>query len=61
MFDKDGSGTISPDEIKEVLGGGSGMDETAIDKIIKEVDENDDGEIQFEEFCHMMQKLAADQ
>ena len=58
LFDKDSSGTISADEIKEVLGGGSGMDESSIDKIIREVDENGDGEIQFEEFCHMMSKLA---
>lgn len=29
-----------------------------IDDIIKEVDENGDGEIQFEEFEHMMKKLA---
>jgi Ca2+-binding EF-hand superfamily protein len=59
MFDKDGSGTISPEEIKEVLGhAGSGLTNKVIDEIIKEVDENGDGEIQFEEFVHMMRKLA---
>jgi len=45
MFDKDGSGTISPDEIKEVLGFDSSISQDALDKIIKEVDENGDGEI----------------
>ena len=45
MFDKDGSGTISPDEIKEVLGFDSTISKEEIDKIIAEVDENNDGEI----------------
>ena len=58
MFDKDGSGTITKDEIKEVLGFDSSIDMKLIDNIIKEVDENGDGEIQFDEFCHMMKKLA---
>jgi Ca2+-binding EF-hand superfamily protein len=26
--------------------------------IIEEVDENGNGEIEFDEFCHMMQKLS---
>ena len=44
LFDKDNSGTISPEEIKEVLG----IDEQnagTIDKLIAEIDENGDGEI----------------
>ena len=45
MFDKDGSGTISADEIRNVLGSGSTLTEDAIEDIIKEVDENGDGEI----------------
>jgi len=57
LFDKDGNGTISPDEIKEVLGFGEG-DTEMIDKLIEEVDENKDGEIQFEEFCAMMKQLT---
>ena len=57
MFDKDGNGTISPDEIREVLGGNTSN--KVIEDIIKEVDENGDGEIQFEEFVHMMKKLAS--
>jgi len=29
-----------------------------IEEIIREVDENGDGEIQFEEFVHMMKKIT---
>lgn len=63
MFDKvqknlfnlqDGSGSISPEEIKAVLGG----QDKHIDQIIKEVDVNGDGEISFEEFSEMMKKLT---
>ena len=34
------------------------MSNKALDDIIKEVDENGDGVIQYEEFVHMMRKLA---
>ena len=58
MFDKDNSGALSPEEIKDVLCFDSTVDPKEIDKIIAEVDENGDGEIQFDEFCNMMQKFA---
>ena len=45
MFDKDGSGALSPDEIKDVLCFDSSVDPSEIDKIIAQVDENGDGEI----------------
>lgn len=45
MFDKDKSGTITADEIKEVLGFDSSLSSKALDDIIKEVDENGDGVI----------------
>ena len=35
MFDKDGSGTISSSEIKEVLGFGKTMSEEAVNEVIK--------------------------
>ena len=54
MFDKDNSGALSPDEIKEVLCFDSSVDPSEVDQIIAEVDENGDGEIQFDEFCNMM-------
>lgn len=60
MFDKDGSGIISADEIRDVLtfGGTSSLSASAVDQIIKQVDENGDGEISFEEFVTMMKKLG---
>jgi calcium-dependent protein kinase len=45
MFDKDGSGSLSADEIKAVLCFDSTVDPSEIDQIIAEVDENGDGEI----------------
>lgn len=58
MFDKDGSGLITKDEIKEVLSVGAGIDESAINEVIRQVDENGDGEISFEEFCLMMKNIS---
>ena len=60
MFDKDGSGIISADEIREVLqfGGSDPMSAQAIEAVIKQVDENGDGEISFEEFVAMMKTLS---
>ena len=55
---QDNSGTISPEEIKEVLGFGTNVSHKIIDDIMKEVDENGDGQIQFEEFVHMMKRLV---
>ena len=60
MFDKDGSGSLSPEEIKDVLCFDSSVDPSLVDKLIAEVDENGDGEVQFDEFCKMMKKLSDD-
>jgi len=57
MFDKDGSGMISTEEIKQVLSFGKNLDDQAVTEIIKQVDENGDGEISFEEFSKMMRKF----
>ena len=54
-FDRDGNGTISPDEIKAVLGGSLGDD--TVSDIINQVDDNKDGEIQFDEFCKLMKSM----
>lgn len=43
IFDKDNSGTISPDEIREVLGGAAALSDEVVSSIIKQVDENGDG------------------
>jgi len=57
MFDKDGSGAISHEEIKLALGIGD-QDDEILGKLLNEIDENNDGEIQFDEFCNMMQRLT---
>jgi len=61
MFDKDNSGMISADEIREVLcfGGQNALSVEAVDAIIKQVDENGDGDIEFSEFVTMMTGLDA--
>ena len=60
LFDKDGSGTISASEVREVLGVGKNIDEKVWNDIVMEVDANGDGEISFSEFKTMMQKLLID-
>jgi calcium-dependent protein kinase len=43
MFDKDGSGYISSEEIKEILGFGKTLSEEAVNEVIRQVDANGDG------------------
>ena len=50
LFDKDNSGKLSIEEIKNVFGG----DEESWKKIFEEVDINKDGEVDFEEFKVLM-------
>lgn len=57
MFDKDGSGGISANEVKEVLGVGTNISDEHWKDIIMEVDLNGDGEITLDEFIKMMYKL----
>jgi calcium-dependent protein kinase len=57
MFDKDGNGKISTDEIKSFLG--NTLDKTALEAIVKEVDANGDGEISLVEFKEMMLKFLS--
>jgi len=59
MFDKDGSGFISSEEIKEILSFGKSVSDHAVNEIVKQVDANGDGQISFEEFSAMMKKLSA--
>lgn len=58
FFDKDGSGKLSADEIKGVLGILNNDQESAdlVTKIISEVDTNGDGEVSFDEFKNLMKK-----
>ena len=57
IYDKDGSGSISVDEIKDILGVGKQIPEEVWKQVVSEVDENGDGEVSFEEFKTMMRNL----
>ncbi|EGR31676.1 protein kinase domain protein [Ichthyophthirius multifiliis] len=57
MLDQDGNGKISKNELKNVLGNDqqlSKYDDQYWDDMIKEVDKNGDGEIDYNEFIDMM-------
>ena len=60
MFDVDGSGKIDNNEIMQLIGGEEFKELYTTEQImaaIGEIDENGDGEIDFEEFMHMMKSL----
>lgn len=60
MFDTDGSGKIDKDEIGKLLSGEEFKDvytKDQLEEAIREVDENGDGEIDFEEFMQMMKGI----
>ena len=57
FFDKDNSGAVTADELKEALGVGKNISEAVWREVIQEVDENGDGMIDFEEFKMMMRSL----
>ncbi|CAE8598437.1 unnamed protein product, partial [Polarella glacialis] len=57
VFDRNGDGTISQDELKMVLNGGdltSVVGAKAIADLLMEIDGNGDGVIDFQEFLTMM-------
>ena len=56
-FDKDGSGSISALEIKDVLGVGRNIPEHIWEEIIGEVDNDGNKSIDYEEFKQMMMQL----
>jgi calcium-dependent protein kinase len=61
MFDKDNSGSIDNNEVVALLQGDdlcNLISKDAIGQAMKEIDENGDGEIDFEEFMQMMKKAT---
>lgn len=56
-FDKDGSGKINLNEIKAIFNNSTVKDDEVFQKIIKEADDNNDGEISLEEFKTIMLKF----
>ncbi|KAK2990017.1 hypothetical protein RJ640_004695 [Escallonia rubra] len=54
FFDKDGSGFITRDELESAMKDYGMGDEATIKEIISEVDSDNDGKINYEEFCTMM-------
>ena len=59
FFDKDGNGEIVVSELEEIFGL-FGHRNSALRKMIEEVDIDKDGEISFEEFKTMMKKIISD-
>eukprot|EP01055_Gregarina_sp_Pseudo9_P005901 Gregarina_sp_Pseudo_9__5900@NODE_932_length_2053_cov_149_630089_g874_i0_p1_GENE_NODE_932_length_2053_cov_149_630089_g874_i0NODE_932_length_2053_cov_149_630089_g874_i0_p1_ORF_typecomplete_len561_score109_39Pkinase/PF00069_25/1_6e83Pkinase_Tyr/PF07714_17/9_3e53EFhand_7/PF13499_6/7_5e13EFhand_7/PF13499_6/7_1e16EFhand_1/PF00036_32/0_0013EFhand_1/PF00036_32/0_00019EFhand_1/PF00036_32/1_1e05EFhand_1/PF00036_32/8_4e08EFhand_6/PF13405_6/0_00083EFhand_6/PF13405_6/4_8EFhand_6/PF13405_6/2_3e08EFhand_6/PF13 len=57
LFDVDGSGKIAADELRRIL---HDVDDAQWAQIIGEVDQNGDGEVDFDEFVAMMQKLSVE-
>ncbi|XP_058098342.1 calcium-dependent protein kinase 29-like isoform X2 [Magnolia sinica] len=60
FFDKDGSGFITRDELKQAMNQYGMGDEAAIDEVINDVDTDNDGRINYEEFVAMMRKGTQD-
>jgi len=59
VFDRDGNGTISKQELADVLNNGdlqSMFGREMVEKILSDADTNGDGEIDFPEFMEMMRK-----
>ena len=61
FYDKDDSGSISIDEIKDVLGVGKSISDAVCDQVVREVDQDGNGEVDYEEFKTMMVKLLKDE
>merc|ERR1712176_928745 len=61
VFDRNGDGKISPDELKQVLGDGDVNDVVGAEtvaELMKNVDTSGDGMIDFQEFMQMMKNTG---
>lgn len=54
-FDKDGSGYITPDELQQACQD-FGLDDSRLEEMIREADQDNDGRIDYNEFVTMMQR-----
>jgi Ca2+-binding EF-hand superfamily protein len=55
LYDEDGSGTISRDELKNVIELiGESMDDSEMEELVREADVNGDGNINYQEFVNMV-------
>jgi len=59
LFDRNGDGDIEAKELKEVIGDDYNNEDNIWDQMIKEVDLDGNGVIDFEEFKEMMKKLCS--
>lgn len=67
VFDLDGNGKITKEELSTVLGSGAasnieealGVDKAEIERIIAEADQDGDGELDFDEFMDLMRSQAS--
>lgn len=57
MFDKDKSGKISLNELKSLLQGSDVVDDKVWSDLIKQADQNNDGEIEYDEFKDLLLKM----
>ena len=58
IIDLDGSGKLSKMEIKTALLKDDKVSDETVDKLVKEFDLNSDGEIDYNEFLLMMEKIS---
>ena len=54
MFDEDESGGIEIDELKAMFGSQGKIEEQVWEQMLREVDDNDDGVISYDEFVEIM-------
>lgn len=57
MFDRDKSGKISVNELKQMLQGNEIVQDSVWEELIRQGDENGDGEIEYKEFKQLLQKM----